>query len=139
MHDDITNPLGAISNISEWCKKEACWDRLQSNVTELRKLLPKQFLEELVSKEDVTDAARFAAKTQKIHSGIEAQQAVLDISPHKWSQILAKGQEKKLYSPKEVGILQVAAQMPLKIPSERQAIVLLQILEKARVEAIYQD
>lgn len=50
VHDDITNPPAGISNISEWCKKEACWDRLQSRAKELKALLTPKFLDSMVSK-----------------------------------------------------------------------------------------
>src|SRR3546814_11304953 len=30
VNDDIIRPPQGISNISEWCKKEACWTRIQA-------------------------------------------------------------------------------------------------------------
>lgn len=137
VYDDITNPPAGISNISEWCKKEGCWQRLQAKTSTLIDLLPDSFLEELISSEDAVDETRSAAKTQKMLNGIEAQKAVFEISADTWAHILAQGQEVGLYTPKEVGVLRVATQIPAKIPTERQSFVLLDILEKAKVEAIY--
>lgn len=139
VHDDITNPIGSISNISEWCKKEACWQRLQEKTDTLMRLLPTSFFAELVSTDDVEDEARSAVKTQKMQNGIEAQKAVFEIPAEKWAHILAQGQKKGLYSPKEVGVLQVATRMPDKIPTEKQSFVLLGILEKAKLEALYHE
>lgn len=137
IHDDIMNPMGSISNISEWCKREACWQRLQGKTNVLVDLLPARFFAELISADEVEDEARSAVRTQKMQNGIEAQKAVFKIPAGTWAHILAQGQEKGFYSPKEVGILRIAAQMPEKMPSEKQAFVLLKILEKARQEAIY--
>jgi hypothetical protein len=139
VHDDIMTPMAGISNVSEWCKKEACWDRLQTKVKELSGLLPNQFFEELMTKDDVKEEVRTAVKTQKIDSGIEAQKTVMAIPASRWADLLAEGQKKRLFSPKEIGILQIAARMPMKIPSEKQSVILLDILEKAKLEAIYQD
>lgn len=139
VHDDIMNPMGSISNISEWCKREACWQRLQAKTDTLMGLLPDRFFAELISSDELEDEARSAVKTQKMLNGIEAQKAVFEIPAETWTYILVQGQEKGLYSPKEVGILQVATRMPEKIPTEKQSFVLLEILEKARLEAIYQE
>ncbi len=139
VHDDITRPRVGISNVTEWCKKTACWQGLQATTDRLINQLPEQFFEELISADDAKDEARSAVKTQKIQNGIEAQKAVFEIPAETWAYILTQGQEKRLYSPKEIGILQIAAQIPVKIPSEKQAFVLLDILEKAKMEAIYQE
>lgn len=136
VHDDIMTPMAGISNISEWCKKEACWDRLQTKVKDLAGLLPDQFFEELMTKDDVKEEVRTAVKTQKIDSGIEAQKTVMAIPASKWADLLAEGQKKRLFSPKEIGILQIAARMPMKIPSEKQSAVLLEVLEKAEQEGM---
>ena len=136
VHDDIMTPMAGISNISEWCKKEACWDRLKTKVKALAELLPDQFFEELMTKDDVKEEVRTAVKTQKIDSGIEAQKTVMAIPISKWADILAEGQKKRLFSPKEIGILQIATKIPQKIPSEKQSALLIDVLEKAQAEGI---
>ena len=40
-------------------------------------------------------------------------------------------------SPKEMGILKIAQQIPDKIPTEKQSVVLMDILEKARAEGLH--
>ena len=71
--DSLMTPMTGISNISEWCKKEACWYRLQLKSGELRSLLPKPFLSGLVDKETIGEEVKSAAKVQKIDNGIEVQ------------------------------------------------------------------
>lgn len=134
--DDIMVPLPGISNISEWCKKEACWDRLQSRTIDLKSTLSKKFFSSLIEKEVVAEEVKSAIKVQKIDSGIEAQKKVLEIPAAKWRQITTEGIGKKIFSPKEIGILQVAAQIPDKIPSEKQSAILVEILKKAALEGI---
>lgn len=139
VNDHVHNPVQGFSHIGEWCKRDICWDRLKSRVEELLPLLPPRFYEELLDKEDVKEAKRDAAKTQKIDDGIIAQKMVMELDAAKWKDIMVQGQRKRLYGPAELSALQIASQIPLKIPSEKQALVLLDALEKARTEAIYQD
>lgn len=134
--DSIMTPIAGISNISEWCKKEACWDRLQLKSGELKTLLPRQFLNGLVGKEDIVDEVKSAVRVQKIDNGIEAQKKVMSIPAMKWRQIMADGDKKNLFTPMETGILQVASQIPAKIPSEKQSVILIGILAKAALEGI---
>src|SRR5690606_34146678 len=72
--DDITNPPAGISNISEWCKKEACWDRVQARAEAIANLLPAEFYDQLVSFEDQASTTRSAKQLQRIDNGIEAQE-----------------------------------------------------------------
>lgn len=134
--DSIMTPMAGISNISEWCKKEACWDRLQLKTGELKSLLPKPFLSGLVDKENIVEEVKSAAKVQKIDNGIEAQKKVMSIPAAKWRQIMADGDKKNLFSPMEIGILQVASKIPAKIPSEKQSVILIDVLAKATLEGI---
>src|SRR3546814_4467500 len=41
VNDDIIRPPQGISNISEWCKKEACWTRIQARTDAIANLLPQ--------------------------------------------------------------------------------------------------
>lgn len=136
VNEDIVNPPAGISNISEWCKKDMCWTRIQNRLTELESKLPVEFLSALLSKKEEKTEVKSARKVQKIDDGIKAQSQVLVISSGEWSEILSAGSAKNLFSPKEVGILEVATRMPARIPSEKQCIILLDILERCRLEGI---
>lgn len=61
---------------------------------------------------------------------------MLEIAGPKWQSLLQRAQEKGLLTAKETGILQIAAQIPGKIPSEKQSMVLVGLLEKAEREGI---
>lgn len=139
VNDDIASPPEGISNISEWCKKEGCWQRIQTKTSQLEEDLPERFWKELVSIEEEMQKAKSAKKTQKIDDGIEAQKQIFEVDPKIWTRILTDGREKQLFSAKEVGILNIARSIPSKIPTEKQSYVLLEILEKARSEGIQID
>jgi len=131
---DINNPLGGIANISEWCKKEACWTRIQARSEEISKLLPEVFFDELISTDDDYSRNKTAKQTQRIDTGIEAQRKVLTISAEEWRRVRKFLQEKGLITPKEDGVLGIGTQIPAKLPSDKQSIIMLELLGKANSE-----
>jgi hypothetical protein len=136
VNEDIIRPPQGISNISEWCKREGCWTRLLDQADCIAELLPEEFWAGLASADDNRYEVKTARQTQKIDNGIEAQRQVFDVSPAQWSLILREGASRRLLTPKEIGILQIAEQMPAKIPTERQSAILVEILGKAQLEGI---
>lgn len=136
VNEDIIRPPQGISNISEWCKKDACWTRLQSRTEDIEKLLPSEFDDQLLSLEDQVSEVKAAKQTQKVDNGIEAQRRVLEIPAARWKLLHHALSVKCLLTPKEIGILNIAMQIPAKIPTERQCAVLLDALEKGRSEGV---
>ncbi|SFK64797.1 AIPR protein [Nitrosomonas aestuarii] len=136
VYDDLVTPPEGISNVTEWAKKEGCWLRVKGKTDELDRILPDSFKAELVEQDQVAEEKKSARQTQKIDNGIEAQKKVMEISGSEWQKLLNQGQQKGLLSPKETGILQIAAQIPRKIPSEKQSMVLVEFLNKAEQEGI---
>ncbi|MFA7556766.1 MAG: AIPR family protein [Hydrogenophaga sp.] len=136
VHDDIIRPPQGISNISEWCKKEACWVRIRAHAESIAELLPKEFYHQLVSLDDQLATARSAKQAQRIDNGIEAQKRVLAVSANQWAQFYQSLREKNLLTPNEDRVLRVAMQIPSKLPTEKQSLLLLEILEKGKMEGI---
>lgn len=138
VNEDITHPPQGISNISEWAKKEGCWVRLAEQADAICAELPDAFWRSLVSLDENRYEAKTARQTQKIDNGIEAQRFVLSVPAASWSQLGSRLSAKQMVTPKEIGILNIAAQIPGKIPTERQCIILIEVLEKGRREGLLQ-
>ena len=136
VNDDITRPADGVSNISEWCKKESCWTRMKNRIEAVEEALPAAFYDHLVSLVDLDETMRSAKRAQKVDNGIEAQKKVLAISASEWARISTSMLERNLLTPKEVGVLKVAMQIPLKLPTEKQSMVLMEVLHKGHVEGI---
>ena len=136
INDDISQPPQGIFNISEWCKKDSCWDRIQGKLDQLEINIGTGFFKTLIGIDEQKAASKDARKTQQIDDGIYAQRKVLEVSAQKWSKILRIGTQKGLLTEKEAGILRVAEQIPKKIPTEKQSEVLISIFEKAQDEGI---
>lgn len=134
VNEDITEPPSGISNISEWCKRAACWTRVRTHADSVAKELPPEFLDSLVSHDEQKATVRSAKKIQKIDNGIEAQRKILDVPATEWSRIHQLLTEREVLTPKEAGVLKVAMQIPAKLPTDKQCVVLLGVLEKAHLE-----
>jgi hypothetical protein len=136
VNEDIIRPPQGISNISEWCKREGCWTQLVGQADSIAVLLPEAFWPGLASAEDNRHEAKTARQTQKIDNGIEVQKQVFEVPAAHWSLILKEGTSRRLLTPKEMGILKIAEQIPAKIPTEKQSAILMEIFDKAQQEGI---
>lgn len=132
----ITNPAQGISNVTEWCKKDACWDRLLSEADKIEHSLDAGFALSLVSEDEHLRRAAVAKENQRLDNGIEEQRYVLAIPSSAWKVVHDGMVEKGLVTPKEAGILSVAMRMPKKIPSELQSRALIGILKRAKEAGI---
>ena len=136
VNSTVTSPESGISNVTEWCKKELCWQRIQQQSDKLSGILPTELEDELISIEEVGEQKKTARKTQKVDNGIEAQRQVIEISGAKWENLLNKAIDKRLLTDKEIGIMKVATKIPDKIPTEKQSIILFGILERLKGEGL---
>lgn len=137
VNEDIIHPPKGISNISEWAKKDDCWTRLYEKCDDIAISLSKTFWATLASKDNSKFENKAAKQTQKIDDGIEAQRNILKIPGKVWFELRERMAARGLLTPKEIGIMNVAALLPNKIPSEKQSVVLIEILERARQEGFY--
>ncbi len=130
VHDVIVNTQSGISNVTEWAKQQACWHR----VATLKFDLPDALSDELVTKEEQRETNRFAIKGQKMLNGIQAQTLVVQAGGQFWCDVREWGLSHKLLSPMQTGILEVAASIPNKIPSEKQCLATVEILRRLQSE-----
>lgn len=122
-----------ITNVTEWCKKELCWQRIR----EMPVPMGQDLEAELVDAEEVSEKKKGAERIQKIDDGILSQQYVLMKGAEYWKQIAAYGLERACLSPKEMSIITIACQIPSKLPTDKQADVILGIQKKVIEEGFF--
>ena len=120
----LTQPPEGMRNVTEWAKKQACWERVRSETSEL----PRRFVEELISAEEHQDRRRSTRRDQRQLAGIEAQLAVMAAGAEFWRDVETWGGTRALLSTKERGVLRVAGRIPDKVPTEAQVRVLVEML-----------
>ena len=122
---ELTNPPAGITNVGQWAKKEGCWLAVQK----LQIDLPQEFFDELLEKQDMDTEKKQAKKIQRIDNGIEAQKLVFEIAEKKkWCEIKQFGIENEMFSPLEIDLIDLACTIPNKIPSEKQALIIVNAL-----------
>ena len=128
VHEVLIDPASGISNVTEWAKKQACWER----VRKLDISWPRQFLDDLISTEERRDAVRDARREQRELNGIEAQIAVVEAGAAFWGEVFAWGSARELLSPIELGVLRRLATGGT--PTERQSFKAVETLIKLQSE-----
>lgn len=126
----ITDPKRPVINVTQWCKRAACWDSVQS----LRIQLPEDIENCLISSEDNKHLQRLAKKDQNVTKGINAQTEVVKCSAEHWKRLAEFAVSHHIVTPTDVSALKIACQLPFKIPNAVQSRHLLDLESKARSE-----
>jgi hypothetical protein len=122
-----------VRNVGEYCKTLPSWARVQS---QFRPNLKEQLQGCLVDVDEVRQRKSDDKKIKKIDNGIDAQTKVSKIPGGKWKIFAEEILKLNIITPKELRILGIAAQMPNKYPTEKQSLILMEILRKAEQEGI---
>jgi len=126
----ITDPKRPVINVTQWCKRAACWDSVQA----LKVQLSDDLENCLINDADSKHQKRLANKDQKITKGINAQTEVVKYSAEHWKRLAEFAVSHHIVSPSDVSALKIACQLPFKIPNSVQSKHLLDLESKARAE-----
>lgn len=118
-----------VDNVTEWCKKELCWERVEC----LKIALFPSFRADLVDRTEMLAAKKDAKKLQKTDTGIAGQTVVVQLGGKYWQQLLYWAEKKNLLAPDEKKLVGIAARIPNRIPPDFQCPKLLEI--RARMAA----
>jgi hypothetical protein len=129
--DFITDEHRPVMNVTEWCKRQECWDKCkQTNV-----ILNSEFVETLSYIENIKSDEKYGRKDRKMTNGIEAQSEVVSKGSDFWKKVATFMLERRLLSDKEMSIIQTAISIDKgRLPSEKQSTVILNVLSKAEDE-----
>ena len=131
----ITDPARETVNVTQWCKRDNCWKKMQEAALRETDLLDIDNIEMFfVSKEDERSEAKQAKNKQHEISDMRAQKAVLDYPASFWCQLEEFILTKRLGSPDMRKALWPAKRIPTKIPTPFQAKRLLELLDIALAE-----
>ena len=127
-HEVLMSPAEGYRNISEWAKQQKCWLAVRKADIQW----DEEWIKKLNSLEDERDIERQEAKSQGELNGIEAQTEVVEAGPEFWKKFLSWCLREGEGSEKELGILKVAAQIPAKLPSDKQSVILIDFYKRMR-------
>ncbi len=131
----ITDPKREVVNVTQWCKRSACW----TDVKKINMQLPKELESCLITIDDQKSAQKYARKEQKVDNEIFAQAEVVNYSADLWKRLAEFTVNNHLVTSTDVSALTIACKIPEKIPNPYQCKRLLTLLEKAKDEGFNID
>jgi hypothetical protein len=132
MHEVITDPPAGIQNVTEWSKRELCWQRAEA----VELLLSDSLRAELVSKAERREADRAARTQQKVDNGIGAQGSVVGLGQDYWTKVRQWGRGQGFLSADDERLLQLAADWIPRVPSDWESKKLLLLKRRFELEGM---
>lgn len=108
-----------VANVTEWCKRDKCWDDLLQSV-DVR--ISSDLERDLIDAEEKEGAKRSARRDQRMMNDIEAQTYVVSKGASYWARLHRWASEGIVMTPSEMDFLGVAASMTSRrVPSGPQS------------------
>ena len=123
----ITGPRGT-ENVTEWCKKEACWLQAKSRVWTFN----DPFLRTLLCQSDTMQTAKEERFNRKLENEVDTLKEIIARGSAYWNKVLQWGRAKRMLSEKEIFLLQMVINMNItgRVPTEYQAKVVIQARQR---------
>ena len=124
----ITREDRLTLNVTEWCKKEECWNRASNFGFELL----EEFVDTLIDKEILKQDEQNSKKERKLENQLSADIEVVQLGQDYWKKVYEWGVSQKALSQFESDLLRIASTFvdTGKIPSSKQSALILGIRNK---------
>ncbi len=131
MYQHLINENRDIENVTEWAKRERCWEAAKK----LPYKLQTAFVAELQSQYDTAQEKKNARGEQRLANQLSVLVEVVEYGSDGWAALLNWLKTHPVASPAEKNMIRLAQRMDGGlVTSERQCAKLLKILEKCRTE-----
>ncbi len=135
MYSHLVSPKREVENVTEWAKRELCWQKAQ----EIKIDFGRDFIRELISENEEKSESLADKKDQKITNEVTVMMSVANYGVDRWKALLDWGRNNGVFTSQEMSFLNAAIAIEKgKFPSDKQCTKIMQILEKARNEG-YSD
>lgn len=126
----ITTPQSGVRNVTEWAKKQACWGGLVRS----EPAYGEGLTDHLLDTDEARTVQRDGRREEAMVSGIEAQTRVIGLGGAFWGRVRQWAAPNRAFSMKDDSILKACSQLERRLPSERQCVLAVAILDRARTE-----
>lgn len=133
--DVITAPESGMRNITEWAKKQGCW----ASVMRAEVKYPDDLENHLIEPQDAKAIQRDGRREEALISGIEAQAKVIELGGAFWERLRTWAAPNRAFSLRDDGIMKACGLMDRRLPSERQCVLAIDVLGRARQEGYVDD
>lgn len=125
----IHNTPENFTNISEWCKKELCWNKLKDLLDNTNNfILSQTFKERMISKEEQKYQHKDAKKEQKFDNIVELLKKLYKIAPDNWKEIIDYAETKANIALNDIQMLKLIPSG--KYPSDKQSKKIIEIIQQ---------
>jgi hypothetical protein len=126
VYDKLTDRNRGVENVTQWCKREGCWDSVQA----VQYTLSDDLEDCLISQDEMKTANRDARVERRIEKDADAMTRVVEITAEQWKGITDFAVSKRMVSPEELIALRIACHLPLKVPNPVQSKKLIALLDR---------
>lgn len=131
IYEFLIDPNRPVENVTEWAKRESCWE----NAKELKISYNSDFVKELIYKSQEEARQKDAKKEQKLTNKVKSMVEVANYGVHNWKFLLEWETSHSVLNSIDISFINVALGIEKgKIPTEKQSVKILNVLEKARME-----
>ena len=129
VNDSITDPSRGIANVTQWCKRADCWKRMQATC---KYTISASILDCCISHAEELAERASARSDSKKDKGIMVESMVVNYGAANWQRLHAFVLDRKITMLSDtLKALNIAEQLPRKIPNSYQAKLLNALLETA--------
>jgi len=121
----LTHPTRPQANVTQWAKQQACWEAFKRVSFEITDAVSDDLLPADVAKDEGSNHR----KERAMDTGFEAVKRVLSVEARVWETIYGSTTRVPI-SPLEESLVKMFGLRSGKVPSDRQAAVLLRLLER---------
>lgn len=130
VYDKLTDPLRGVENVTQWCKREGCWNSVQT----ILYTLGADIEDCLATQDEMQSTMRKAKRNRRIEKEVDTMTRVVEIQGMQWIDIMEFAINKRMVTPDELIALRVACQLPNKIPNPVQSKKLIALLDRVYEE-----
>jgi len=133
MYDHLISPNRTVENVTEWAKRETSWEIAR----EINFNLEKNFFQELIDKKYLDTQKDASIRELKEVNEMTALLEVYKYGELYWKDLEIWGKQEDIWNIQDKSFLKLATQIESggKLPTDKQAVKILQVLEKARIES----
>ncbi len=132
MYNHLIDENRPYENVTEWAKRELCWE----NAKKVSLQLNNDFIEELIDRAVAISDQSFAKKDQRTINKLQAMIEVVNFGSDNWRALIEWDSTHHVLSARDIEFINLAIGIDSgKTPSEKQALIIIDILEKSRIES----
>ena len=126
VYDKLTDPARGVENVTQWCKREGCWDSVQT----IQYKFADEIQDCLITHDELRTAARDAKVDRRIEKDADAMTRVVEIQADQWRNIMIFAMSNRMAAPDDLLALRIACQLPNKVPNPVQSKKLIALLDR---------